>query len=41
MGAIVAGDDGSKHVIEHDGVARQSGDEAMRVIADRVLDQIE
>lgn len=40
VGATVYGSDGAQHVIEHAGVARHPGDEAMRVIAERVIEKI-
>ena len=41
MGTKVMGDDGQKHVIEHNGVASHPGDKGMEVIAKRVLDFVE
>lgn len=40
VGAAVYGDDGEQHVIEHEGVARHPGDEAMKVIAKRVIEAV-
>lgn len=41
MGTTVYGSDGTKHVIEHEGVAQHPGDKGMNLIAERVLKLIE
>lgn len=40
IGTSVDGDDGKKHVIEHNGVSRHPGDKGMKYIADQILDAI-
>ena len=40
MGTVVNGLDGKEHIIEHSGVAAHPGDEGMKAIAERVLEEI-
>ncbi|TDE18188.1 SGNH/GDSL hydrolase family protein [Dyadobacter psychrotolerans] len=40
IGAIVTGDDGAKHVIDHNGVANHPGDEGMKQIAERIYSML-
>lgn len=40
MGAKVFGDDGSEHIIAHEGVAAHPGDKGMQAIADRIMREI-
>ena len=40
INAEVLGDDGEKHIVKHEGVARHPGDKGMRYIADRIIECI-
>lgn len=40
MGTLVEGADGTEHRIEHLGVANHPGDEGMKVIAEKILEQV-
>lgn len=41
LGTIVYGDNGEKHIIEHEGVAKHPGDKGMKYIADKVIEKIQ
>ena len=40
LGTKVFGADGEKHVIEHNGVAAHPGDEGMKYIAEKIIEQV-
>lgn len=41
MGDTVMGDDGSEHVVEHDGVSRHPGDKGMEMIAQNIFEAMQ
>lgn len=41
IGTMVKGDDGAKHIVEHDGVAGHPGDRGMEYIANKVIEALD